>query len=129
MSSSKSCKWRAAMQDEFNSLKENNAWVVVNRPVDRESVKCNRVFKVKCDGKENVAGYEARLVVKGFTQQYGIDYCEIFSPVIRRSYIRYLFSLAAHLELEVKILWLRMREIRYAYSKKTIYGLKKSDQN
>jgi hypothetical protein len=89
------------MQDELNSLKENNAWVLVNRPVDRKIIRCNWVFKVKRDEEGSVAHYKARFVAKGFTQQYGIDYCETFSPVIRHSSIRFLCSLAAQLDLEV----------------------------
>jgi hypothetical protein len=107
MQSSESCKWGAATQDELNSLKENNAWVLVNRPVDRKIVRCKSVFKVKRDEKGNVARYKARLVAKGFTQQYGINYCETFSPIIRHSSIRFLFSLAAQLDLETDHLHVR----------------------
>ncbi|KAK4383286.1 Retrovirus-related Pol polyprotein from transposon TNT 1-94 [Sesamum angolense] len=41
--------------------------------------------------------YKARLVAKGFTQTYGVDYFETFSPVARLNFIRVLFSLAVNL--------------------------------
>ncbi|KAL0368250.1 UNVERIFIED_CONTAM: Retrovirus-related Pol polyprotein from transposon RE2 [Sesamum calycinum] len=41
--------------------------------------------------------YKARLVAKGFTQTYGVDYFETFSPVARLNSIRVLFSLAVNL--------------------------------
>ncbi|KAK4386066.1 Retrovirus-related Pol polyprotein from transposon RE1 [Sesamum angolense] len=41
--------------------------------------------------------YKARLVAKGFTQTYGVDYFETFSPVARLNSIRILFSLAVNL--------------------------------
>ena len=39
--------------------------------------------------------YKAHLVVKGFTQEYGIDYEETFTPVARISSVRALLVVAA----------------------------------
>jgi len=48
------------------------------------------VFKVKQDGK-----YKARLVIRGCEQEQGINYEEMFSPVISTSALRSLFAIAA----------------------------------
>ncbi|GKA81578.1 putative RNA-directed DNA polymerase, partial [Tanacetum coccineum] len=45
---------------------------------------------------------QARLAVKGFRQKKGIDFDEIFSPVVKMGSIRVVLGLAASLDLEVE---------------------------
>ena len=46
--------------------------------------------------------YKARLVVKGFGQTKGIDFDEIFSPVVKMTSIRVILGLAASMDLELE---------------------------
>lgn len=56
-------------------------------------------MKKNADG--NAQRYKARLVARGFSQKYGEDYTETFAPVVRLTFNRLLFGLAAKLGLEM----------------------------
>jgi hypothetical protein len=54
------------------------------------------VFKVKQDEHEAVSKHKACLMVKGYAQQHGINYDEVFVLVARLDSVRLLIALAAH---------------------------------
>jgi len=61
----------------------------------------------KFERKEGIEGvqsarFKARLVVHGFTQKEGVDFVEIFSPVVKHSLIRVLPAMVAHFDIELK---------------------------
>lgn len=100
LSSAQSFEWRSAIKRELNAFKANNAWELVDKPSNKNIVKNKWVFKIKKDQNGDIATYRARLVAKGFTQKYGIDYLETYSPVIRFSNLRLLLAMTAELNLE-----------------------------
>ena len=63
----------------------------------------NKWIYTKKQGSRNqtTSRYKARLMVKGFAQNEGIDYNEVFSPVIKHTSIRILLALVAEYELEL----------------------------
>ena len=67
-------------------------------PRGKKPVGCKWVFIVKYKVDGTVERYKARLVVKGFTQTYDIDYTETFAPVAKLNTIRVLLSLVANLD-------------------------------
>ncbi len=49
----------------------------------------------------SVARYKGRLVAKGYSQKYGVDYEETFAPVVRFSSIRALLAFAVQNDILV----------------------------
>ena len=98
------------MEEEMDSLMHNETWDLVRLLVGKTTLKNKSVYRLKEEdgGKHR---YKARLVVKGFAQKKGINFDEIFSPVVKMTSIRNILSLVAvedlHLEqLDVKTTFL-----------------------
>ena len=89
------------MEDEIQSLKNNNTWDIVNVPSDQHVLTACWVYKVKRDAHGQVSRYKARWVVKGYEQQFDIDYDQTFVSVVKLQTYKTLFALAAHYDLEV----------------------------
>lgn len=101
LNSNESELWRRAMQEEINSFIEHRAWDLVEKPLDKNVVKNKWIFKIKRDAEGKILRYKARLVAKGFTQKYGEDFTETFSPVVRHSAIRLLLAIAVQMDLDI----------------------------
>ncbi|GJR20718.1 putative RNA-directed DNA polymerase [Tanacetum coccineum] len=95
-------EWFEAMEEEMNSLYENNTFELVKLPKGKRALKNKWVYKLKTEEHTSRPRYKARLVVKGFSQKRGIDFDEIFSPVVKMGSIRVVLGLAASLDLEVE---------------------------
>ncbi|KAF5781204.1 putative RNA-directed DNA polymerase [Helianthus annuus] len=92
----KSRHWKKAMEEEMKALTKNNTWEKCALLVGKKTVGCRWVFTIKYKPDGTIERYKARLVAKGYTQTYGIDYSETFSPVAKINTIRVLFSVAAN---------------------------------
>jgi len=97
------CKqWKSAMLEEIDSLKENKTWSIVDKPEGHKIIGSKWIFKLK-DGIPGVEEprFKARLVAKGYSQTEGIDYNEIYSPVVKHRSIRTILALCAHFDWEL----------------------------
>lgn len=81
MASEESVQCQTAMKNEMDSLKKFKVWEFDDSPEDRKVIKCKWVYSVKRNEKGEIVSYEAHLVVKGFTQEFGTDCNETFSVV------------------------------------------------
>uniref|UniRef100_A0A2N9H307 Uncharacterized protein n=1 Tax=Fagus sylvatica TaxID=28930 RepID=A0A2N9H307_FAGSY len=91
---SKDPQWCKAMNNEFDALLQNQTWTLVHPHQNQNIVGCKWVFRIKRLADGSIERYKARLVAKGFHQQLGIDYGETYSPVIKRTTVRTVLSLA-----------------------------------
>ena len=105
--------WIKAMEDESKSLEDRGTWKVVPRPEGRKVVSSKWVYRIKYNADGNISRYKARLVARGYTQVFGVDYTETFAPVTRVETLRLLFAMAVQRDWEI-----RQIDVKTAY----LYG-------
>ena len=150
MVSPQSDKWKRAMDEEMQSLEENQTFTLTKLPEGRKTVGGRWVYSIKedNDGREQ---YKARFVAKGYSQRAGIDYGETFSPTANLTSVRVVMQKAAQENLvlhqmDVKTAYLHAPIDRDIYMdqpegyekvgenlvcklEKSLYGLKQSGRN
>ena len=139
--------WKAAMDEEIKSIRNNYSFTVTDLPEGKIPVGRRWVYALKADPKNPI--YKARYVTKGYSQIAGIDYGETFSPTARMESVRSLMQIAIQYDLilhqiNVKSAYLHApinQEIYVnqpaGYStanrvwklNKSLYGLKQSGRN
>nr|GEZ88584.1 retrovirus-related Pol polyprotein from transposon TNT 1-94 [Tanacetum cinerariifolium] len=75
--------WIEAMQEKLLQFKMQKVWVLVDLPKGKRAIGSKWVFRDKKEERGIVVKNKARLVTQGHTQEEGIDYEEVFTPVTR----------------------------------------------
>lgn len=94
-------EWSTAVASELASMEQHNVWELVERPPDANVIGCKWVFRTKYNSDGSLDRYKARLVAQGYNQKFGVDYNEVFAPVVSYESVRCLLSLAATYDLEI----------------------------
>ncbi|GKC04530.1 putative ribonuclease H-like domain-containing protein [Tanacetum coccineum] len=87
--------WIEAMQEELLQFKLQEVWTLVDLPYGKRAIGTKWVFRNKKDERGIVIRNKARLVAQGYTQEEGIDYDEVFAPVVRIEAIRLFLAYAS----------------------------------
>jgi hypothetical protein len=94
-------KWRTAIEEELKALAINGTWKEEVPPKGTNLVSTKWVFTVKVKADNTLDRFKARLVARGFSQIYGIDYFETFAPTVRMDILRMFLAIAAKNDWEL----------------------------
>ena len=90
----KHTEWRQAAISEFDAHIVNHTWDLEPPRADQNVIDCKWLFTTKYFSNGTIHCRKGRLVAKGYTQRYGVDYSETFSPVIKSTTIRLVIEVA-----------------------------------
>ncbi|KAL8112473.1 hypothetical protein AgCh_019977 [Apium graveolens] len=93
--------WQQAMKDEIDAVEKNHTWKLTELPAGKKAIGLKWVYKVKKDANGQVVKHKACIIAKGYIQQQGRDFDELFAPVTRLETVRLLLALAAKNSWEV----------------------------
>lgn len=89
------------MSEEINAQMRNHTWDLIPPSLARNVISCKWIFTLKYRSDGSIERYKARLVARGFNQQYRLDYSETFSPVIKATTIRLVLEIAVKKNLSI----------------------------
>jgi len=141
-------EWLTAVNEELNNMKKLNVYKTVKElPYKTNIISSKWIFKYKKDSEGRITKRKARLVARGFSQKYGIDFKETFSPNLKHDSLRIFTAFAAQKifkreQIDINAAYLNANLTEEVYMKppeghldynnkfwklnKTIYGLKQS---
>jgi hypothetical protein len=137
------------MTEEYTTLLANNTWGLIFRPNGVNVVTGKWVYHHKLHPDDSLNRYKARWVLRGFTQQPGVDFGETFNPAVKPATICTILSIGLSHDwlihqLDVKNTFLHNTLIEVVYSEqpsgftnstnpdhvcrlnKSLYGLKQA---
>ena len=115
--STDSAKWTEAMIKETTALTNNGTWRRVKRPTGANVISCKWVYKLKKGDEGQLTVYKARLVARGFIQEYMRDYTNTYSPVAGKSSLRTFLIFARKFKLRID-----QYDVPSAYVKASLQG-------
>lgn len=118
VNSPEAANWKKAMDEEVESLLDNETFTLTQPPQNREIVGGKWVYTIKT-GLNDEETYKARYVAKGYSQVPGVDYHETFAPTARMSSVRILMQYAVQNDrlvhqMDVKTAYLKMVKSLFA---------------
>ncbi|KAH0674426.1 hypothetical protein KY284_025513 [Solanum tuberosum] len=81
-----------AVDVKIAAIEKNNTWELTNLPKSQRSIGVKLIYKTKLNESGEVDKYKACLVVKGYKQEYGVDYKEPFARRVARAALRAWYS-------------------------------------
>ena len=106
MLSTESLKWKEAIDDEMNSMNENEVWILIDRPLDKKEEKKLNIIDsrwvfTRKTGENGKLKLKARLVIRGFKDKRCYELRETHAPVSRLPLIRAILAIVNKYDLEL----------------------------
>ena len=79
----------------MDSIERNGTWKLTKLPPGQKVIDLKWIFKLKKNASERIVKHNESLVAKGYIQEHGVDFEEIFAPVTRLETVRLILALAA----------------------------------
>jgi len=92
--------WKEAIDLEITALASNSTWEITTAPRGSNIISSRWVFAVKYNTDGSLEKLKARLVARGFSQKYGVDYDQTFAPTLRHDTLRLFMAICAIQDLE-----------------------------
>ncbi len=105
------------MEEELDQPHKNKTWILVPKEEiesGHRPLRSKWVYKIKRDVDGNIARFKARWVVKGYLQQFGVDFDQTFADVVKPMAFRVLFAIAVFFDLDIN-----QMDVKIAF----LYGL------
>lgn len=83
------------MSTELEAMESNNNESIQSLPKGKHFIGCKWIYKIKYNSDGTIERYKACWVVKGHTQQEGLDFIETFSHVAKLVTIKLLLVIVA----------------------------------
>jgi Reverse transcriptase (RNA-dependent DNA polymerase) len=94
-------QWEKAINTELKTVEDAGTYEEVLRPPGKNIVNCKLIFKIKRKADGSILKYKACLVAHSFTQIYGVDYYETYSPVARMASFCTIITIATEKDWEI----------------------------
>ena len=107
MKSPQATNWKSACNLEYQALIRNTTWRLIQSHPDMTVIKCKWVFDVKLKYSTNpnetpmIDRFRARLVARGDSKVQGINFDEVYAPVVRFTSLWIILHIAAIHDLEI----------------------------
>lgn len=82
------------MDAEMKVIERNETWKLTKLPVSANKIRVKWIYKIKFNELGEMDKYRVKLVAKGYLQQQGVDYTEVYATMAWINTVRMIIALA-----------------------------------